>query len=101
MKQYSLQEVEKTSKQRPYNVSKRFQGHYGSLNRNQSDASLASSKLFDMGFFEPSVMGRSMRGPHHNFVVIAPMIMKFSTGVKLDVFYTMVKNCDVITITSL
>ena len=28
--------------------------------------------------------------PHHNFVVIAPMIMKFGTGVKLDVFYTMV-----------
>ena len=25
----------------------------------------------------------------HNFVVIAPMIMKFGTGVKLDVFYTM------------
>ena len=31
-----------------------------------------------------------MRAPHHNFVVIAPMIMKFGTGVKLDVFYTMV-----------
>ena len=29
--------------------------------------------LFDMGFFEPSVMG----APHHNFVVIALMIMKF------------------------
>ena len=29
-------------------------------------------------------------GPHHNFVVIAPMIMKFDTGVKLDVFYIMV-----------
>ena len=29
-------------------------------------------------------------GPHHNFVVIAPMIMKFGTGVKLDVFCTMV-----------
>ena len=28
--------------------------------------------------------------PHHNFAVIAPMIMKFGTGVKLDVFYTMV-----------
>ena len=28
--------------------------------------------------------------PHHNFVVIAPMIMKFGIGVKLDVFYTMV-----------
>ena len=44
-----------------------------------------------MGFFEPSVMGRGgMRNPHHNFVVIAPMIMKFGTGIKLDVFYTMV-----------
>ena len=31
-----------------------------------------------------------MRLPHHNFVVIAQMIMKFGTGVKLDVFYTMV-----------
>ena len=28
--------------------------------------------------------------PHHNVVVIAPMIMKFSTTMKLDVFYTMV-----------
>ena len=27
---------------------------------------------------------------HHNFVVIAPMIMKCGTGVKLDVFYTTV-----------
>ena len=26
---------------------------------------------------------------HHNFVVIAPTIMKFRTGMKLDVFYTM------------
>ena len=31
-----------------------------------------------------------MRAPYHNFVVIAPMIMKFGTGIKLDVFYTMV-----------
>ena len=43
-----------------------------------------------------------MRAPHHNFVVIAPMIIKFGTGVKLDVFYTMAtKNCDIPTITSL
>ena len=34
--------------------------------------------------------GGGMRAPHHNFVVITPMIMKFGTGVKLDVFYTMV-----------
>ena len=42
--------------------------------------------LFDMGFFERSVMG----GGNHNFVVIAPMIMKFGTAVKFDIFYTMV-----------
>ena len=40
--------------------------------------------------------------PHQNFVVIAPMIMKFGTGVKRDVFYILAaKNCDVTTITSL
>ena len=43
-----------------------------------------------------------MSAPHHNFAVVAPMIMEFHTGVKLDVFYTMVtKNCYVSTITSL
>ena len=41
--------------------------------------------LFDMGFFEPSVMGG-----HHNFGVTALMIMKFGKYIKLDVFYTMV-----------
>ena len=51
--------------------------------------------------------GGGHEGPHHNFVVIAPMIMKFGTGVKLDVFYIMVgktfvtllllPHCDVIT----
>ena len=46
-----------------------------------------------MGFFEPSVMG-GMRALHHNFVVIALMIIKFGTGIKLDVFCT--KNCDLI-----
>ena len=61
------------------------------------------STLFDMGFFEPSVMGP----PHHNFVVIAWMIMKFGTGIKVDVFYKTVakkfvtslllRNHDVIT----
>ena len=30
--------------------------------------------------------------PYRNFVVIAPMIMKFGTGMKLDVFYTGVAN---------
>ena len=33
---------------------------------------------------------------HHNFVVIAPMIMKLGTGIKLDVFYKNV--CDITTI---
>ena len=43
-----------------------------------------------------------MKALHHNFVVIAAMIMKFGTAIKLDVFYTMVtKSCDVTTITSL
>ena len=39
--------------------------------------------------------GEGNLGPlHHIFVVIAMMIMKFSTVIKLDVFYTMVtKNC--------
>ena len=37
--------------------------------------------------------GGGHEGPHHNFVIIAPMIMKFFTGVKLDVFYTkVIKN---------
>ena len=45
-----------------------------------------------MAFFEPSVMGGggAMRALHYNFVVIAPMIMKFGTSIKFDVFYTMV-----------
>ena len=34
--------------------------------------------------------GGGHEAPYHNFVVIAPMITKFGTGVKLDVFYTMV-----------
>ena len=45
--------------------------------------------LFDMGFFEPSVMG-GPKAPHQSFVVIATMITKFGTGINLDVFYTMV-----------
>ena len=49
--------------------------------------------LFDMGFFlrvSYGGGGGGHEGPHHNFVVIAPMIMKFGTGVQLDLFYTMV-----------
>ena len=63
--------------------------------------------LFDMGFFESSVMGGGHKGPHHNFVVVASMITKFGTGIKRDAFYTMVakyfmtslllRNYDVIT----
>ena len=34
--------------------------------------------------------GGGMRAPHHNFVVIAPVIMTFGTGVTLDEFYTIV-----------
>ena len=34
--------------------------------------------------------GGGHKGPHHKFVVTVPMIMKFGTGIKLDVFYTMV-----------
>ena len=45
-----------------------------------------------MGFFEPSVMEGVHEGPHHNFVVVAPMIMKFGIGIKLDVFYIMLKK---------
>ena len=41
-------------------------------------------------FFEPSVMERGHKALHQNFVVIAPVIRKFGTGIKLDVFYTMV-----------
>ena len=42
--------------------------------------------LFDMGFFEPSVMGAMNPPSNHNFVVIAPMIVKFGAGIKLDLF---------------
>ena len=51
----------------------------------------AINPIWTWAFFELSVMGGGgMRAPHHNFVVIALMIMKFGTGVKFDVFYTMV-----------
>ena len=34
-----------------------------------------------------------MRAPHHSFaVVVVSMIMKFGTGIKLDVFYKMVSK---------
>ena len=44
-----------------------------------------------MAFFELSVMGGHDAAHHHrNVIVIAPMIMKFGTGMKLDVFDTLV-----------
>ena len=50
--------------------------------------------LFDLGFFwnrqSRAGGGEGHEGPHHNFVVIAPIIMKFGTAINLDVFYTMV-----------
>ena len=62
-------------------------------------ASIYHLTVFDMGFFEPSAMGWG--------IVIAPMIMKFGTGMKFDIFYTMgtkkfvtsrpLRNYDVIT----
>ena len=52
----------------------------------------------DMFLFKMSSKGTSLtlwggghEGPHHNFV-IAPMIIKLGTGIKLDVFYTMVEK---------
>ena len=51
--------------------------------------------------------GGGLEGPHHNFFVIAPMIIKFGTVINLGVFYRMVtrkfvtslllRNYDVIT----
>ena len=62
------------------------------------------------GLFEPSVMeegGGGHEALHHNFAVMALMIMKFGTGINIDVFYTMatkrfvtsllLRNYDVIT----
>ena len=51
--------------------------------------------LFDVGFFEPSALGYGRGGGHdgsslHNFLFIAPMIIKFGAGIKLDVRYIMV-----------
>ena len=63
--------------------------------------------LFDMGFLtrdltwafcEPSVMGEGggHEGPHHYFLVIASMIMKFGTDIKLN---GSKKVCDITVIT--
>ena len=56
----------------------------------RNDVSYGNS--IDIGFFETVSWGGGggMRAhPHHNFVVIAPMIMKFGADIKLDVFHTM------------
>ena len=66
-----------------------------------------------MGFFEPSVIGGGGGGgggevPHHYFAIIAPMVIKFGTEMRLDVFYStmatkqtvislVLRNYDVIT----
>ena len=53
--------------------------------------SLKNQRYWQGLFFEPSVMrgGEGIMGPHHNFVAIIPMIMKFGTEIELDLFYTM------------
>ena len=44
--------------------------------------------LYNMRFFEPSALGEGASWeshcPHHNFVVFAPMIIKFLKSMKLD-----------------
>ena len=47
-----------------------------------------SDGFFD-GFFSWAFLNRQSDGPHH---VIAPMIMKFGTDIKLYVLYTTVKK---------
>ena len=56
--------------------------------------------LFDMGFFGPSVMGGG-GGGHEGPLIIAPMIMKLGTYIKLDLFYTMVTKICYVTTTEL
>ena len=66
---------------------------------------IISLTLSDLGFFHRQSSGGGggggMRARHRNFVVIAPMIMKYGTGIKLDVLYTIgnKKVCDVTIIT--
>ena len=43
-----------------------------------------SQPYLTWAFLEPSVMEAPPPPPNHNFVVIAPMIIKSGTGVKLD-----------------
>ena len=45
----SLQEVQKTLRKCPHNVSKHFSSQYGSLNKNLSDAILALLRKFFQG----------------------------------------------------
>ena len=73
-------------------------GLHGWMQRKDKVQSFPGATCGDMSHYlqpiisiEPSVMGGGggMRPPH-NFVVVALMIIKFGTDVKLDVFYTMV-----------
>ena len=50
---------------------------------------LTALTLFDMGLLNRRSWGRGHEAPHHNFVAIALMIMKFGTGIKRDVFYAL------------
>ena len=44
-----------------------------------------------MGCFQPSIMGGGgHEAPIITLLLVAPMIMKFGTAIKLDVFHTMV-----------
>ena len=56
--------------------------------------------LFDTGFFKPSAMGGD-ECSHHNFIVIAPMIMKFGTSIlhngNKNVTSLLLRHYDVIT----
>ena len=56
----------------------------------QSDHNSLINPIWHGLFLNRQILGGGMRGPHHNFVVIAPMITKFGTGIKLGVLYTMV-----------
>ena len=49
--------------------------------------------LFDMAFLNCQLWEEGgMRTTHHNFVVIASMVTKFTTDIKLDLLYTTVRE---------
>ena len=59
-------------------------------NRTNSQLLLLRLPQFYVGFMRPLAV-RGHHGPHHNFVAYAPIILKFGTGMHLDLFYTVVK----------